>query len=65
MATIILTIEEFQELQESNSGICTACGEISESFCEPDARNYLCDSCGKRQVYGMDELLLSGAITLR
>lgn len=65
MPTIILTIEEFQDLQETNSGICTACGEISESFCEPDARNCLCDSCNTHNVYDMDELLLSGVITLR
>jgi len=38
-------------------GICTACGESSSSPCEPDARNYECDSCGEFKVYGASELL--------
>ena len=41
----------------SNPGICKACGEDQEG-CEPDARNYECEGCGKRQVFGAEELLL-------
>lgn len=39
------------------TGICTACGEDQEG-CEPDARGYICESCGKSTVYGAEELLL-------
>ena len=40
-------------------GFCTDCG--AERYgCEPDARNYPCDECGERQVYGAQELLLMG-----
>ncbi len=40
-----------------NPGFCVSCGEEAEG-CEPDARQYACDSCGKNAVYGADELLL-------
>lgn len=40
-----------------NPGFCIDCGE--ESFeCEPDARRYRCEYCGKNTVYGAEELLL-------
>jgi hypothetical protein len=25
---------------------------------EPDARNYLCEACGERRVFGAEEILL-------
>lgn len=40
-----------------NPGFCIECGEERDG-CEPDARRYLCDACGKRAVYGAEELLL-------
>jgi len=42
---------------DDNSGFCRACG-AETSGVEPDARHYLCDTCGKREVYGAEELLL-------
>ena len=39
-----------------NPGFCLVCGD--EDFeCEPDARNYTCDNCGAKQVFGADELI--------
>ena len=43
-----------------NPGFCLACGERTAG-CEPDARNYECDSCGGRQVFSAAEVLLMGA----
>jgi hypothetical protein len=40
-------------------GFCLACGEEAYNV-EPDARRYTCESCGKPQVYGAEELLLMG-----
>jgi hypothetical protein len=40
-----------------NPGFCLVCGEEAEG-CEPDAREYTCESCGAPQVYGAQELLL-------
>ena len=53
---IIATIEH-NNLSLENVGICLACGEDNDS-CEPDARNYECESCGSRQVFGAEELLM-------
>lgn len=39
-----------------NPGFCIACGEEAMG-CEPDAREYECESCGKMTVYGAEELL--------
>jgi hypothetical protein len=41
-----------------NPGLCLACGN-EQTGCEPDARNYECEACGERQVFGAEELLLS------
>jgi hypothetical protein len=40
-----------------NPGFCIACGEDADG-CEPDAVGYECECCGKRAVYGAEELLL-------
>lgn len=39
-------------------GICIVCGEEAYGV-EPDARNYKCESCGAREVYGAEEILIS------
>lgn len=48
---------ERQMTSLDNPGFCTACGEEQEG-CEPDARRYICESCGERAVYGASELLI-------
>lgn len=58
-----LTIERVAEATErqmfgpDNPGFCIACGEEADG-CEPDARNYKCETCGEKAVYGAEELLL-------
>lgn len=52
-------VEELARLQmfgTENPGICKACGNEQEG-CEPDARNYVCEACDARQVFGAEELL--------
>lgn len=38
-------------------GFCLACGMEHEGV-EPDARKYECEDCGKRKVYGAEELMM-------
>jgi len=52
---IIDAIERQKNLD--NPGFCIACGAERDG-CEPDARKYECESCGKRAVYGAEELLI-------
>jgi hypothetical protein len=30
--------------------------------CEPDARNYKCEACGERRVFGAAELVFMGRV---
>jgi hypothetical protein len=57
-----ITMDQFQEGEENMFGYCIACG-ASRDGCEPDARKYPCEECGKRAVYGAQELLLMGLVT--
>jgi len=41
-------------------GFCTECGAERDG-CEPDARNYPCESCGQHAVMGAEELLIGMA----
>jgi hypothetical protein len=54
-----VSLEQVLEAVEADDcrGYCLACG--AEAFnCEPDARAYLCESCGAHEVFGAEELLL-------
>ena len=57
----VLTEEEYRSFQNDYAGFCLACGVMQEC-CEPDARKYRCDNCGKSEVYGAEELLLMGRV---
>ena len=41
-----------------NPGFCLACGAEAEG-CEPDAQQYVCESCGEPAVYGAAEILIA------
>jgi hypothetical protein len=52
------------EVQEGDNGGCLACGEITYGGVEPDARKFECESCGAKQLYGLEELIVMGMIEL-
>ena len=56
---VILDAKRVMRAIESGEsiGFCKACGADQEG-CEPDARNYTCESCGKPEVYGAEECLM-------
>jgi tRNA(Ile2) C34 agmatinyltransferase TiaS len=53
------TLEEVEQADEAQEGICRACGEHSSGV-EPDAEGYKCENCGEPRVYGAGEFLLRG-----
>lgn len=57
---VILSASRITRAIESgeNIGFCKSCG-ASQGGCEPDARNYRCESCGMSEVYGAEECLMS------
>ena len=54
-------LEEIEEAMESYTGFCIECG-AERDCCEPDAREYQCEDCGKNKVYGAEELLIMGLV---
>lgn len=53
-------VTEVLESDES-TGFCLSCGADQEG-CEPDARECRCESCGAREVYGAEEVLVMGEV---
>lgn len=60
---IKLTESQYRDLVSDQMGICLAC-KTTRGCCEPDAREYECEECGKHKVYGTEECLLMGSIEL-
>lgn len=54
-------LEEIQEAMEEYIGFCIECG-AERDCCEPDARSYECEDCGRNTVYGAEELLVMGLV---
>jgi hypothetical protein len=48
---------ERRDTNLDNPGFCTKCGDEADG-CEPDARNYKCESCGEYAVSGAEELIM-------
>ena len=58
-APVIISQSRIERAIESGEsiGFCRECGH-SQDGCEPDARNYKCESCGAMAVYGAEEMLI-------
>jgi len=56
---ITFTLEQLEQADADMNGFCIECGN-EQHGCEPDARKYECDECGKKSVYGAAELALIG-----
>ena len=61
--TFEMTRNEYIEEREADGGRCLACGAEANGI-EPDARNYSCETCGESEVFGLEELLLMGLLTI-
>jgi len=53
-------LEVIQAAINNQSGFCIDCGS-EHSNCEPDARERECETCGKRSIYGAEEMSQSWA----
>jgi hypothetical protein len=53
----VMAAAERQMFGTDNPGFCTMCG-CEQEGCEPDAREYECESCGEPSVYGASELMM-------
>ena len=55
---VLKRIEEILA-EDTSDGFCVECGEEAAGI-EPDAADEECAYCGKRAVYGAEQLLLEG-----
>ena len=58
-----MTVAEYKEESEQSIGICLSCGYFQGEV-EPDAECYTCEDCGADEVYGLEQALLIGALTI-
>lgn len=54
---------EYRALLRDDIGLCLNCGAMVDGW-EPDARRGQCPDCAEHSVYGSEELLIRGRITL-
>mgnify|MGYP001579567134 FL=1 len=59
LTELMAAIDENNSAACTNWGFCLQCG-MQQEGCEPDARRYKCEDCGKRSVYGAEEILMMG-----
>ena len=56
-----IPMDDLNIFRDNYDGFCRTCNDITNSGgCEPDARNYVCDSCGKKTVFGIEEAFMMG-----
>lgn len=56
--------EEYLYARDNYVGVCRSCGEETEGGVEPDARGYKCEYCEKNAVYGIEEALMMGYVSI-
>ena len=54
-----VTMDEVEA--DENEGICVVCGN-RQGGCEPDAEKYVCEDCGREEVYGLEQAVLCGLV---
>jgi hypothetical protein len=59
-----MTEQAFRQACDELMGWCRHCRDFTTFGCEPDARCYVCEVCGKRTVFGAEEALVMGLIDL-
>ena len=56
--------EQYHQLQNSNSGVCSKCNHVRFGDTEPDAEGYPCDECGEDAVFGIETALVMELVTI-
>ena len=57
------TEQEYRAANDDMTGICIRCG-LEQGPVEPDAERYECEDCQMPSVYGAEQLLLMGRLTI-
>lgn len=59
-----MKMSEIREAQEDHLGWCVKCKDWTHDCAEPDAHKYECPVCECKSVYGAEEAVLLGLITI-
>jgi len=59
-----MTVQEFEEMENSFYGYCTICQDWTRDCTEADADQYDCPVCGENTVVGAGNALIMGIITI-
>jgi hypothetical protein len=59
-----ISMRAFERANEEYKGYCSNCKKFTRPNTEPDARKYDCPKCKKNTVYGAEEALMMGLISL-
>lgn len=54
-------VVDASDVRDGTMGVCLGCGEEAYGV-EPDARGYVCESCGEPKVYGLEEAVIMGVV---
>lgn len=60
-----VTEATYTDATDNYMGWCTECRDFTRECSEPDARHYDCPKCGGSSVFGAEQALLEGMITLK
>lgn len=64
MKVFTMSEARYRALEREDAGKCRVCGKLAYGV-EPDAREYPCEHCGANEVYGLEELLVTGELVVR
>ena len=63
-----ITLDDYHACERGGVGYCTSCGDFNEGaggFCEADAENYECTSCGEQTLQGIMNAFFSGDLKVK
>lgn len=63
MSILKMYVSTYEFFDNESMGICVKCA-YAQDCVEPDAREYVCETCETPTVFGTPELLLSGDLIL-
>lgn len=59
-----VTEADYTNATECSLGYCPTCKDFTRECTEPDAEGYDCETCEGSEVYGAEQALLCGVITV-
>lgn len=60
---MVLTEAQYHAEAYDYAGYCTSCKQLSYGH-EPDARRQECELCGENRVYGLEEAVMMGLVSV-